>query len=565
MKEIFNFTISFIIGTAIVLCVISTDFVYAEAGANSSSWVNPICSEMTDDEMRTYGDEDSCQPSQSVKSTSTYYTDVQSVGEEIRAGMVDRNQTIIVKYKMDSSAMSESGWFSDLCDEIFSYAFLHTGDPDEGDALKFSVQKYNSKASYFSSSNYTYITITVTVSYFTTLKQEQILKEEIDILKSQLNLEGKSDYETVKSIYDYICSNISYSYSSSYLKYTAYNALVNKSAVCQGYAVLFYKLALEYGIDARVIAGTGRTEAHAWNIVKIDGVYYNLDATWDAGKNQYQYFLKGSDNFPNHTANSDYSVSVFDCDYPLETADYMCTEHLWATDYATDKEATYAEAGQKSIHCTVCGLSDESTAVTIPKLTCKLAAPSTLKTNLTNYFGAAAGFDDLKITWNKVSGASGYHVKYRVKGTQKWTGKYTANRYVYLKNLSDGVRYEIRVYPYVSENGVKYISPNYKASTSVYTLKKTNITKTSKNIGNYITLKWKGISGETGYQIYRSKTKNGTYSKVKTVKLADKKYPSVKLSAKKGTTYWYKIRPYKSIGNSQYVYGPWSVKVKVKR
>jgi hypothetical protein len=92
------------------------------------------------------------------------------------------------------------------------------------------------------------------------------------------------------------------------LKHTAYAAAINHTAVCQGYAVLFYRLALECGIDARVIAGKGKGangwEDHAWNIVKLGGNYYLLDATWDAGKTPmyYQYFLKGRDAglFPNH-------------------------------------------------------------------------------------------------------------------------------------------------------------------------------------------------------------------------------------------------------------------------
>lgn len=41
------------------------------------------------------------------------------------------------------------------------------------------------------------------------------------------------------------------------LKYTAYAALLNGTAVCQGYANLLYRMALEAGIDARFISGLG--------------------------------------------------------------------------------------------------------------------------------------------------------------------------------------------------------------------------------------------------------------------------------------------------------------------
>ena len=61
---------------------------------------------------------------------------------------------------------------------------------------------------------------------------------------------------------------------------------MNKTAVCQGYAGLLYRLCLEMGISCRMITGTGNGGAHAWNIVALDGKYYNADSTWDAGSTE---------------------------------------------------------------------------------------------------------------------------------------------------------------------------------------------------------------------------------------------------------------------------------------
>lgn len=44
--------------------------------------------------------------------------------------------------------------------------------------------------------------------------------------------------------------------------------MINKTAVCQGYASLFYRLALDAGVDTRVISGEAGGP-HAWNIVKL--------------------------------------------------------------------------------------------------------------------------------------------------------------------------------------------------------------------------------------------------------------------------------------------------------
>lgn len=116
-----------------------------------------------------------------------------------------------------------------------------------------------------------------------------------------------TDYEKVQVIYDYICSNITYDYAnlndSTYLlKHTAYAALINKTAVCQGYAQLFYWMALHSGIDARIVPSDVKGREHGWNIVKIGNAYYYVDATWDSENKGYgySYFLKGSEDFSGH-------------------------------------------------------------------------------------------------------------------------------------------------------------------------------------------------------------------------------------------------------------------------
>ena len=69
------------------------------------------------------------------------------------------------------------------------------------------------------------------------------------------------------------------SYDYTYSKYDAYNALINHTAVCQGYALLIVSDAFRSRLKTRIITGGN----HAWNIVSIGGLWYNLDATWDAG------------------------------------------------------------------------------------------------------------------------------------------------------------------------------------------------------------------------------------------------------------------------------------------
>lgn len=79
------------------------------------------------------------------------------------------------------------------------------------------------------------------------------------------------------------------------------------------------------------------------------------------------------------------------------------------------------------------------------------------------------------------------------------------------------------------------------------------------------TIKYKKVKGVTGYQIYRATSKNGKYKRVATRSAAKSStYKNTKLKAKK--TYWYKVRSYKTAGNTK-IYSEFSAvkKVKTKR
>ncbi|MCD8314100.1 MAG: InlB B-repeat-containing protein, partial [Firmicutes bacterium] len=161
-----------------------------------------------------------------------------------------------------------------------------------------------------------------------------------------------TDYEKISAIYDYICENVTYDYDglnndSDVLKYTAYGALIEGSAVCQGYSTLFYRMLMESGISSRVIAGVSYGDNHAWNIALLGGYYYNLDSTWDAGVSSYKYFLKCDANFSNHTRNSEYLTSAFYSLYPMASSDY--TTSSGGTTTNTTYTVTFNSNGGSSV------------------------------------------------------------------------------------------------------------------------------------------------------------------------------------------------------------------------
>lgn len=114
------------------------------------------------------------------------------------------------------------------------------------------------------------------------------------IIKSILNT-GMTEAEKVRAIHDYIVINTFYAhsiadnignYTGTEAGFSAYGALINKSAVCEGYSEAFLLLCWTAGIEARLVEGKsydelGNQVGHEWNIVKIGGKWYQIDCTWD--------------------------------------------------------------------------------------------------------------------------------------------------------------------------------------------------------------------------------------------------------------------------------------------
>jgi len=102
-----------------------------------------------------------------------------------------------------------------------------------------------------------------------------------------------SEYYLVKNIHDYLVLNIEYGYPIRDDGYQYPNdaqllrsALFKNKCVCAGYAKAFYFLCRACGLDVVYVTGTainssGQSESHAWNKVKVDGKWYNVDCTWD--------------------------------------------------------------------------------------------------------------------------------------------------------------------------------------------------------------------------------------------------------------------------------------------
>ena len=271
-------------------------------------------------------------------STGQYFSDYDSAVLYLRKQMVSRETEINLNFPESWFTSHKDGLYWDLLYDAMKCDDSSTGQ--EGDALLYGYAGCNVS---YSTAGY----IKYTMAYHSNAEQEAKLTEAVAEAMTTLQLNGLSEAKKITKIHDYICNHVDYAYNSTEEQiYTAYGALCTGKAVCQGYAVLFYRLCKEAELSVRIISGTGNGGPHGWNIVRIGSKYYNMDCTWDGqdATTYNKYLLKSEADFKDHTRKSwkvagshylDYTSAEFNAQYPM-------TEKSWdeSTTYAHSKEAT---------------------------------------------------------------------------------------------------------------------------------------------------------------------------------------------------------------------------------
>ena len=275
-------------------------------------------------------------------STGQYFSDYDSAVSYLRKQMVSRETEINLNFPESWFTSHKDGLYWDLLYDAMKCDDSSTGQ--EGDALLYGYAGCNVS---YSTAGY----IKYTMAYHSNAEQEAKLTEAVAVAMAKLQLNGLSEAKKITKIHDYICNHVDYEYNSKEEQiYTAYGALCTGKAVCQGYAVLFYRLCKEAGLSVRIISGTGNGGPHAWNIVRIGSKYYNVDCTWDGQDTATynEFLLKSEADFSDHTRESwkvagshylYYTSAEFNAQYPM-------TEKSWdESDDSNDSvETTYAHS-----------------------------------------------------------------------------------------------------------------------------------------------------------------------------------------------------------------------------
>lgn len=142
--------------------------------------------------------------------------------------------------------------------------------------------------------------------------------------------DGMSDYEKEDAVYAWLVTHVDYD-NDHYIataalspdSSTPYNPLVEGKGICLGFAVTFQLLMDMADVECITVVGAAfnSREDHAWNMVRLNGQWYCVDATWDTGAAEPEWR-----------------------NYFNVTSDWMAqTDHQW--DYDAVPEATATDGG----------------------------------------------------------------------------------------------------------------------------------------------------------------------------------------------------------------------------
>lgn len=172
----------------------------------------------------------------------------------------------------------------------------------------------------------------------------------------------RSDLAKEKWIAQKLCETITYQRSN--YDQTIAGAIIDQKCVCNGYAMAMTYFSNAAGINCVMLT----SHNHAWNMISLDGVWYEVDVTWmDQTDYSYAYidnrwfnksrstFVSNDDSDMSHQIDSKHTgmLKTPDCtkDYPV------CTTHVWEDGIVT-QAPTDSDYGCKFHFCSICSESE---------------------------------------------------------------------------------------------------------------------------------------------------------------------------------------------------------------
>ena len=148
------------------------------------------------------------------------------------------------------------------------------------------------------------VSVKVEVSEKISTQMNKEVEKKAEKILQKIN--GTDKEATIRKIYNWCTKNIKYdkTISKKHIR-DVYGALINKEAVCVGYAKAFKYLCDKAEINCILI----KNKTHAWNYVQLDGRWYSVDTT-GGQVNTKNFLLEGKESLENESHIPDNSYFV---------------------------------------------------------------------------------------------------------------------------------------------------------------------------------------------------------------------------------------------------------------
>ncbi|MBR3974014.1 MAG: cell wall-binding repeat-containing protein [Oscillospiraceae bacterium] len=289
---------------------------------------------------------------------NTYYATPEDAAPTLREGMVNRRSTVqvglVAKYWGEDSLRF-------YANKMLNIAMAHTGVSNEGDYLYFNTLYVELSAAVDppeGEGGNALVDYYFDFTYLTNSAQESEIASLLEEFYNGWDIDDEDEYDKLLTVYNYLNNGVTYlgpiTEDTLLADCTARAPLYDAAGTDYAIALLLYRMALDYGIDCRIVCGTVDGVERYWNIVEMNGKYYHTDAALDAETGKYEHFLQGSDSFADHILYEDYTTEEFTASYPISKEDFG---HTFDQGVVT-AEPTCTEDGIMTYTCTTCGYQE---------------------------------------------------------------------------------------------------------------------------------------------------------------------------------------------------------------
>ncbi len=199
------------------------------------------------------------------------HADAETVDALVR-DMLVRNETVIsVRYQGSYSDSAVSGiarrfidCMKQYCEQMYNSVSVQVSSGTGLATLKFSATACEGE----------------TLAQYREQTMAAALSVHDELWRSGQLTPQMNEYEIAQVYYRWLCNNCTYDHSGAdndrSISHLAYAALVNGSAVCDGYTGAYNLFLKLEGIDCYALSN----DTHIWTVAKLDGIVYHIDPTW---------------------------------------------------------------------------------------------------------------------------------------------------------------------------------------------------------------------------------------------------------------------------------------------